>query len=163
MGEPEERKRLRFTDTAPPAVDRRMAGELDEAGLVRMQRERELLQPPPQVRQKASGLGLVFEADDDIIGIAHDDDVTLGMALALPSWPPLPRLPSPPAFSHLRIRRIARRSPIRLIHKTDQPVMAERVEEPGDIGVQYPVHLGAGNPDRERVQARVVLGASGHA
>ncbi len=41
---------------------------------------------------------------------------------------------------------------------TDQPFVAERVEEPRNIGVQYPVYLRAGDPGRQRVQ-RIVLAA----
>ena len=36
--------------------------------------------------------------------------------------------------------------------ETDQPVMAHRVEEPGDVGVHNPVHRPAGDPDIERIE-----------
>jgi hypothetical protein len=36
--------------------------------------------------------------------------------------------------------------------------MADRLEEPGDAGVQYPVHLALADPDRQRIQ-RIVLAA----
>src|SRR5271168_5119311 len=82
----------------------------------------------------------MLEADDDIIGIAQDDHVALGLALSPALGPEIegvvqvdvgqergadrtlrrpPRLattcPSSitPAFSHLRIRPMTRRSPIR--------------------------------------------------
>src|SRR6202040_1327581 len=45
-------------------------------------------------------------------------------------------------------------------HKPDEPLLAHRVEERADVGVQYPVHLGAGDPDQERIH-RIVCAASG--
>jgi hypothetical protein len=50
-----------------------------------MQGERKLRQPIPQFRLKPLGIGLVFKAGDDVIGIAHQDDVPLGMVV----WPPI--------------------------------------------------------------------------
>src|SRR6185312_3021305 len=44
--------------------------------------------------------------------------------------------------------------------EADQPIMADCVEEPGDVGIQYPVHPPLGDPDRKRVQ-RIVLTAPG--
>ena len=38
----------------------------------------------------------------------------------------------------------------------DQPLVADRIEEPGDVGVQYPVHLAPVDPDRQRIQ-RIML------
>jgi hypothetical protein len=59
------------------AVLRRKAAELDQAGLVRVLRQRELPQPFAHRIPKAPGLALVLKADHGIIGIAHDDHVTL--------------------------------------------------------------------------------------
>src|SRR6185437_6796715 len=42
-----------------------------------------------------------------------------------------------------------------VLREADQPFLAYRIEE---TGVQYPVHLGAGDPHRQRVQ-RIVLAA----
>jgi len=47
-----------------------------------------------------------------------------------------------------------------VLDETDQPLMADRVEESGYIGVHDPVHLRRGDPDCQRVQ-RIVLSASG--
>ena len=47
-----------------------------------------------------------------------------------------------------------------VFHEADQPVVAHRIEEPGDVGIQYPVHLAPVDPDRQRVQ-RIVLAAPG--
>src|SRR5258705_2104065 len=43
--------------------------------------------------------------------------------------------------------------------ETDEPVLAHRIEKPGNIGVQNVVHLSAVDPDMERVQ-RIVLAAA---
>jgi hypothetical protein len=119
----------------------RITAKLNQAGFVRMQRQRELFHSLPHIRQEASGFTFVPETDDDIIGVAHYDDLTPGMALAPPVCPeiedvmevdisqqwrgnrPLWGVPasadtsSPssitPAFSHLRTRRFIRRSPMR--------------------------------------------------
>jgi hypothetical protein len=47
-----------------------------------------------------------------------------------------------------------------VLDETDQPLMADRVEESGYVGVHYPVRLRRGDPDCQRVQ-RIVLSASG--
>src|SRR3954451_20091077 len=39
-----------------------------------------------------------------------------------------------------------------VLHEPDQPFLAHRVEERLDVGVQYEVHLLAGNPDTEGVE-----------
>ena len=39
-----------------------------------------------------------------------------------------------------------------MLDKTDQPLVVDRIEEPGNIGVQYPVHSRVADPDGERVQ-----------
>ena len=59
---------------------RRKAAELDQPGLLRMQRQRELLQPLAHRIQEAPGVALVLEADDEVVGIAHDDHVARGLA-----------------------------------------------------------------------------------
>src|SRR3954454_10542608 len=65
-----------------------------------------------------------------------------------------------PAFSHLRIRRSTRWSPIRCSTNRIIHSWADVVEEPADVGVQYPVHRSVLNANHKRVQ-RVVLAPSG--
>src|SRR3954453_22036485 len=79
-GEAEKGEGLRLAETAPGALDRREAAELDQAGLVRMQRQRELLQPRAHRVPEAPGVGLVLEADHDVVRVAHDDHVARGLA-----------------------------------------------------------------------------------
>ena len=47
-----------------------------------------------------------------------------------------------------------------MLDKTDQPIVVDRIEKPGNVGVQYPVHPGVADPDGERVQ-RIMRTASG--
>ena len=80
MREPQEVETLRLAQAAPLAVRRRRAAELDEARLFRMQRQREPRHPLVQLRPEPLGVGLVLEAGDDVVGVAHEDDVALGVA-----------------------------------------------------------------------------------
>ena len=58
---------------APGASDRGEAAELDQAGLVWMKRQRELHQALAHRIPESSGIGLPLKADDDVVGVAHDD------------------------------------------------------------------------------------------
>src|SRR5260370_19620370 len=78
--EAEEVEGFRFADAAPLSVGGRQAAELDHAGLVRMQRERKLPKPFAHRIPEAPGVGLVLEADDDVVGISHDNHVARGLA-----------------------------------------------------------------------------------
>src|SRR5215207_1136539 len=78
-GEAQEGEGLRLAETTPGALDRREAAELDQAGLVRMQRQREPLQPLAHRVPEAPGVGLMLEAEYEIIGVAHDDHVARGL------------------------------------------------------------------------------------
>src|ERR1700746_1749031 len=57
------------------ALGCREATKLNQAGLVRMERQLELLKSRAHRIKEATGVALVLEADDHIIGIAHDDHV----------------------------------------------------------------------------------------
>jgi hypothetical protein len=87
MGEAQEVERLRLAKPCPLPLLRRSAAELDQTGLVRMQGQRKLRQPIPQFCLKPLGIGLVFKPGDDVIGIAHQDDVPLGMVASPPLSP----------------------------------------------------------------------------
>ena len=47
-----------------------------------MQRERELRHPLVQLRPEPLGVGFVLETGDDVVGIAHEDDISPGVAFA---------------------------------------------------------------------------------
>ena len=74
-GEAEEGEGLRFAETASRAVRRRMAAERDDPGLVRAERKRKRLEPRPHRLEEAPRVSLVLEAEDQIVGVAHDDHV----------------------------------------------------------------------------------------
>src|SRR5262249_32638968 len=80
--EAQEGERLRFTESPPLSIFGRKASELDQSGLLRVERQRELLQPLVHVFQKSLGVYLTLESEDDIVGIPHDDHVPAGVALA---------------------------------------------------------------------------------
>jgi hypothetical protein len=61
-GKAEEIEGLRLAETTLSASGCRAAAELDQAGLVRMQRQRELLKPRPHRLEEPTGVGLVLEA-----------------------------------------------------------------------------------------------------
>src|SRR5215469_12895508 len=53
---------FRFAEPALPTCDRGKAAKLDQAGLLRMQRQRELPQPCPQSRPRSVGPRLPFQS-----------------------------------------------------------------------------------------------------
>ena len=61
---------------------RREAAELDHAGLVRVERQRERLDPRAHRLEEPPGVGLVLEARDHIVRIADDDHVAGSLALS---------------------------------------------------------------------------------
>ena len=63
MHKAQELEGLRFAEPALLAVLRRVAAELDQAGLVRMQCQRKLPQPFAHRVPETPGVGLVLEAD----------------------------------------------------------------------------------------------------
>ena len=87
MGEAQEVEGLRLAYPCPLPLLRRPTAELDQTGLVRMQDQRKLRQPIPQLCLKPLSIGLVFKAGDDVIGIPHQDDVALGLVASPPLSP----------------------------------------------------------------------------
>src|SRR5208337_5359734 len=79
-GEAEKIEGFRFAQPLLLAVGRREAAERDEPGLVRMKRERECRQPFAHRLEESASVGLAFETDDVVVGIAHDDHVARGFA-----------------------------------------------------------------------------------
>src|SRR6266851_5669826 len=187
MGEAEEVERLRLAEPRPFPLLRRPAAELDQTGLVRMQGQRKLRQPIPQFRLEPLGIGLVLKAGNDVVGIAHQDDVSLGMVASPPLRPEIEDVMQVDVRQQGRGNAALRRARLRLGHlpvlhhpglqpfadqandaavtdpvldEADQPLVVDRIEEPGNVGVQYPVHPRVADPDGERVQC-IVRTASG--
>src|SRR5229473_6305748 len=76
----QEPEGLRLAEPALLAVLCRKAAELDQAGLIRMKRQRELPQPVAHRIPEAPGVTLVLEANDSIVGVPDHDHVTRGLA-----------------------------------------------------------------------------------
>src|SRR3954465_3624960 len=181
-GKAQKLEGLRFTDLASSALLRSETAELDQTGLLRMKRQRKPPQPFTHRVQEAPGIALMLATDNKIVGIPHDDHVTRGFT---PSpalgpevesvvqvdvgqeWRDHRALPGPPVTAHHNsIFKDTRLEPFLdltgdaliadpVLNEPDQPFLAHRVEERLDVGVQYEVHLLAGNPDTEGVE-RVV-------
>ncbi len=82
MREPQEIEGFRFSPPTFLSVDRRKAAKLDQARLVRVERQQELLQSLPKCHQESLGIVGLFKADHDIVGVAHDDEVSAGVKYA---------------------------------------------------------------------------------
>jgi len=80
--EPQEGEGLRFAEPALLAVDCSEAAKLNQAGLVRMERQHEPLKPRAHRSEEATSVALALETDDQVIGITHDDHVAGGLALS---------------------------------------------------------------------------------
>jgi hypothetical protein len=76
----QEREGPRLAKPALLAVLRRIAAEHDQAGLVRVQRQRELPQPVAHRVPEAPSVVLMLEADHQVVGIPDHDHVARGLA-----------------------------------------------------------------------------------
>jgi hypothetical protein len=131
------------------------------------------------------GVGFVLEANDEVVGIPHDDHVARGLAPS-PAFGPevedvmqvdvgkqrrdhraLPRPPltdrRDPVFQDARLQPFLDQADDAsvadtMFQESDQPLLADFVKERSDIGIQYPVHLRALDPNNERIQ-RIVRAA----
>jgi hypothetical protein len=72
--------KVRLSEPALSTSFRREAAELDQAGFVRIERQRKLLEPLAHIVSEAPGVCLVLEADDNVVSIPHEYHVTLGLA-----------------------------------------------------------------------------------
>src|SRR5271155_1409743 len=75
-------KGLRLAKTRSGALIRCEAAKRDQSSLSRMQRQRELFQPRLHSSQEAPRFGFVFNTQNNIIGISHDDHVALCLSTA---------------------------------------------------------------------------------
>src|ERR1700716_220883 len=79
-GEAQKVEGLRLAEPLPLAALCRKASELDQPGLLRMQRQRKLPQPLAHLLQKEPAIAMVLEPDDEVVGVAHNDHVAGGHA-----------------------------------------------------------------------------------
>src|SRR5713226_302207 len=80
MSEAKEIERFRFAEPELATLRRCGAAERDQPGLLRMQCQRKLCQPLAHHVEKASAVGLVLEADHDVVRITHDHHVASSLA-----------------------------------------------------------------------------------
>src|SRR5213593_3965108 len=166
---------------AAPAspVGRREAADLDEARLVGMQRQPELREPLAQLGEELLGLLPMLESHDEVVGEAHDHDLSARLLLSPPLDPEIEhvvqvevgqqradapalhrpdRAPCPRALlQHAGGQPFLDEShdaPVRhaVLDELHQPPVVEGVEEPPDVGIEHPVHLLRRNPHRQRIQ-----------
>lgn len=74
-------ERFSLLTAKTPTVSVRKATESDQAGLFRMQFQRESLEPLAQCLGKAFGFIRVLKTDDEIVGPANNDDISFRMSL----------------------------------------------------------------------------------
>ena len=77
-GEAKEVEGFRSSEPALLALSRGKAAELDQTGLIRMQHQRELLQPLPQHFSETLGVYLVLETNDEVVRVADHYHVARG-------------------------------------------------------------------------------------
>ena len=76
----QEGKGFWLAQAKPLSPRRRKAAELQQPGLVPVKLERELLEPLSHRVPESPRINFVLEADHDVIGITHDDDIAVGFA-----------------------------------------------------------------------------------
>src|SRR5271166_2056455 len=81
-GEAQEVEGSRLAQPALLSIGPCVAAELDQAGLLRMQRQRELLKPCAHHVEEPTSVSLVLEPGHNVVGIAHDDHVAGRLALS---------------------------------------------------------------------------------
>src|SRR5712691_9343490 len=155
-GEAQKVEGLRLAEPSCPAVLHRPASELDEPRLLGMQRQRKLLQPLAHLVKEAPGVALMLEADDEVVGVAHNDHVARGLALSPALGPQIEHVVQVDVGEQRRDHRSLRRPPVAdrhdpvfedahlepfldqaddapvadpVLDEADQPVLVDRVEE----------------------------------
>jgi hypothetical protein len=83
MREPEEVERLRLSKAPPAPISVRIPTEFNQTGLVSVKLEMEPRETLAERLLEPLGIATMLEADHDVVGETHDDNVT-------------PRMPPPP-------------------------------------------------------------------
>src|SRR5712671_2379190 len=125
-----------------------MATKLDQAGLVRMERQRELLKPHTHCIEEATGVVLMLEAGHQIIGIAHDNHVADSLVPSPALGPQIEDIVQVDVGKQWRRHRTLPRSPVTDRHRSifenarPQPLL----DEADDALVADPVFDEADEP-----------------
>ncbi len=85
MREAKEIKRLGSTQTSRPSTRGRIAAELDQACLVRVQLQRKPRKPLTKFSQEPLRIIFLLEPDNEVVGEPHDDHITA----RVPAPPPV--------------------------------------------------------------------------
>ena len=145
-----------------------------------MQRQRESRQPLAHGVLETPGIGLELETHHDVVRMTHDHRVAGGLAPSPALGPQVESVVQTDVGQEWRHRRPLPRSPVAHAHdpvfqppprseplpdqaehariadpvfqEAHQPILADRVEERPDVGIQDVAHLGAGDPHAERIQ-----------
>src|ERR1700723_3540773 len=180
MSQPEEVEGLRCTGFAlflplsggkPP--------EPKKPGFVRMQLQTELRESFAKVPKEPLCIVGTLEAEHEVVGVSHNDDVTERTPPSPLLHPKIKRIMQTDVGQQRRYRRPLWRAHIRghafalfhdprfqpfldepqdplirnaMLDKLDQPAVVDGIEEPTDVRIKHPVHLLARNSDRQRVK-----------
>src|SRR5262245_32900135 len=158
----------------------------NEACLVRVQCEVKPVEACPQVAQKLLGVVFVLEADNAIVTVPHDDDITpcvpaaplrrpqvkdvvqvqIGQewTRATPLRRPFLLLSPVPILQHARLEPLANVTdnalvPNPVLDKLHQPFVVNRIVKAPNVGIEYPVNVALFNAYRDCIQ-RMLRAAS---
>ena len=147
--------------------------------------QRKRPQPFAHIVPEAPGVGLMLEADDEVVGIPNHDHVARGLAPSPALGPEVENVVEIDVREQRRNHRTLSRSLLfnrydlvfedpgpqpfldepedaliadPVFQEADHPFLGDFREERPDIGVQYEIHLLAADPDAEGIQ-RIVLAA----
>jgi len=182
----EEVEGLWFPLATPLAPFACPAPKRNEARLVRVQFEVEPVESFPQGAHKLLGVVFVLEADNEIVTVSHDNDISpcvpaapLGgpevkdivqgevrqeRTCATPLGRPFLLLSPVPILQHARLEPLADVAddalvPNPVLDKLHQPFVVNRIVKATNVGIEYLVDVALFHPDRDRIQ-RVVWAAS---
>ena len=184
--EAEEVEGFRFTQTGALPVLGRVAAELQQARLFRVQLQLELAHTLLQFRPEAFGIVLELESGHDVVGEANGDHVAARPLLTPCLGPEIEDVMevdvgqqrrcasalrrtllhdgSFPFFQHARAQPLldeTQDAPVRnaMLEEPDQPFVRKLVEKAAHVQVQNPVHPSLAKSAVERIQ-RFMLVAS---
>src|SRR5208282_2155930 len=177
---------LRLAQTDALSVLRRMASELEESRLYRLQSQRELLHAYVKFLPKLIGLVFEVESNHDVVGITHHDYIA---ARPLPSpcldpeiedimevdirqqrrctstlWRTCFHERSLALFQHARVQPFLDEphdAPVRypMLEEPDQPCVRQPIEKAAHVQVQHPVHTSLMKSTEQGIQ-RFMLAAT---
>ncbi len=186
MREAKEVEGLRFPQTDALSIRRRVASELDQPRLFRVQLQLELLHTFLQFRPEPFGIVLELESNLGIVSVTHHDHIAVRTLLPPCLNPEIEdvmevdirqqwrctsalrrtrlHLCSLTLFQHARVQPFldeTHHAPVRypVLEEPDQPCVRQPVEKAAHVQVQHPVHMSLIESAPQRIQ-RLMLAAS---